>query len=109
MKVMLVGSTGLVGGQVLRALLDDARCEAVVAPTRRPLGMADPALLNPVVDFAALPRDADWWAVDAVVCALGTTLKQAGSRDAFARVDHDYPLQVAARARAAGAHAFVLN
>ncbi|HCV97258.1 MAG TPA: NAD-dependent dehydratase [Stenotrophomonas sp.] len=109
MKVMLVGATGLVGGQVLQQLLDDARCDAVVAPTRRPLAVTDPVLHNPVVDFAALPVDAAWWAVDAVVCALGSTIKQAGSREAFARIDHDYPLQVATLAQAHGAHAFVLN
>lgn len=109
MKVMLVGATGLVGGQVLQHLLDDGRCDVVVAPTRRALGLASPALLNPVVDFEQLPLEADWWAVDAVICALGSTIKQAGSREAFARIDHDYPLRVAERARARGAHAFVLN
>jgi uncharacterized protein YbjT (DUF2867 family) len=109
MKVMLVGATGLVGGQVLQQLLDDPRCDAVVAPTRRALGQSNPALANPVVDFEQLPLDADWWAVDAVICALGSTLKQAGSREAFARIDHDYPLKIATTARAAGAHAFVLN
>lgn len=109
MKVMLVGATGLVGGHVLRQLLDDPRCDAVVAPTRRPVDVTDAALLNPVVDFAQLPAEADWWAVDAVICALGTTIKQAGSKEAFARVDHDFPLAVARRARAQGAHAFALN
>lgn len=109
MKVMLVGATGLVGGQVLQHLLDDARCDAVVAPTRRALGTSNPALLNPVVDFEQLPLEADWWAVDAVICALGSTIRQAGSREVFARIDHDYPLQVATQARARGAHAFVLN
>jgi uncharacterized protein YbjT (DUF2867 family) len=109
MKVMLVGATGLVGGQVLQQLLDDPRCDAVVAPTRRALTLSDPALHNPVVDFDRLPVDAPWWAVDAVICALGSTIKQAGSREVFARIDHDYPLQVATLAQAHGAHAFVLN
>lgn len=109
MKVMLVGATGLVGGQVLQQLLDDDRCDAVVAPTRRRLGLTAPALFNPVVDFEQLPLDADWWVADAVICALGSTIRQAGSRERFARIDHDYPLQVATQARAHGAHAFVLN
>jgi uncharacterized protein YbjT (DUF2867 family) len=43
------------------------------------------------------------------VCALGTTLAQAGSRDAFRRVDHDYVLTAALHARRAGAAVFVLN
>ncbi|MCF7751916.1 oxidoreductase [Bacillus subtilis subsp. subtilis] len=109
MKVMLVGATGLVGGQVLQQVLDDARCDAVIAPTRRPLEVTDPVLHNPVVDFERLPVDAPWWAVDAVICALGSTIRQAGSREVFARIDHDYPLQVSTLAQAHGAHAFVLN
>jgi len=47
-----------------------------VAPTRRPLAHADPALHNPVVDFERLPVDAPGWAVDAVLCALGSPIKQ---------------------------------
>jgi len=107
-KLLLVGATGLVGSHVLRQALDDARISAVVAPVRRPL--ASHAKLDaPVVDFDNLPVDALWWQADAVVCALGTTMKQAGSRDAFRRVDHDYPLAVAKLARQQGTPAYVLN
>ncbi len=74
MKVMLLGATGLVGGQVLQLLLDEPRCDTVVAPTRRPLPGSNPALRNPVVDFEQLPLEADWWSVDAVICALGSTI-----------------------------------
>ena len=109
MKVLQVGSTGLVGKRVLQRLLANPRVTQVVAPTRRALGFTHSRLLNPVVDFDALPEDADWWSVDAVVCTLGTTIKQAGSRDAFRRVDHDYPLHVARLARARGAHTCALN
>ena len=79
---MLVGATGLVDCEVLSLALADPKVQQVVAPTRRALP-AHAKLLNPVVDFAALPEDADWWAVDAVVCALGTTVKTAGSQAAF--------------------------
>jgi len=109
MKVLHVGATGLVGRLVLARLLQSPRIERVVAPTRRPLPLEDARLLNPVVDFEALPWDADWWAVDAVVCTLGTTIADAGSQAAFRRVDHDYPLQVATLAREHGATAYALN
>ena len=109
MKVLLVGATGLVGGQVLQQLLEDPRCAAVIAPTRRPLAATASKLANPVVDFERLPVQAGWWAVDAVICALGSTIRQAGSREVFARIDHDYPLQVATLAQAHGADTFVLN
>ncbi|HSD16251.1 MAG TPA: NAD-dependent dehydratase [Thermomonas sp.] len=109
MKVLHVGATGLVGRLVLARLLQSPRIECVVAPTRRALEAAHPRLQNPVVDFEALPEDADGWAVDAVVCTLGTTIGDAGSRAAFRRVDHDYPLQVAALARRHGANTYALN
>src|SRR3546814_6672143 len=89
----------LVGQLVLARLLESPGVARVVAPTRRPLALRQPVLENPVVDFDALPADAPWWAVDAAICTLGTTLAVAGSRDAFRRVDHDYPLAVARLAR----------
>lgn len=107
-RLLLVGATGLVGQSVLTQALGDARVAQVVAPTRRPLAQ-HPKLLNPVVDFGALPEDAPWWSVDGVVCALGTTIKVAGSQAAFYRVDHDLPLQVARLALGHGARSFALN
>lgn len=106
--VMLVGATGLVGQAVLRQALADARVTRVVAPTRRALP-AHQKLFNPLVDFEHLPEDADWWAVDAVICTLGSTMAQAGSQAAFYRVDHDHPLHVAQLALRQGAKAFALN
>lgn len=106
--VMLVGATGLVGQQVLQKALASERVRRVVAPTRRALP-PHPKLINPVVDFDRLPDDAPWWAVDAVVCTLGTTLKVAGSQAAFYRVDHDLPLRVAQLALRHGAQAYALN
>ena len=108
MKLILAGATGLVGRHVLTLALGDPRVEAVVAPTRRALP-GHPRLLAPLVDFDRLPEDADWWAADAVICTLGTTIADAGSQAAFRRVDHDYPLQVARLARRHGARAYALN
>jgi len=106
--LMLVGTTGLVGGAVLRQAQADARVTRIVAPTRRKLP-PHPKLENPLVDFEHLPVDAAWWAVDGVICTLGTTIRKAGSQEAFRRVDQDYPLAVAKLARQSGARAFALN
>lgn len=108
MKLLLAGATGLVGGHVLAQALADPRIDAVVAPVRRALP-AHPKLLAPTVDFEALPEDAPWWAADAAISALGTTIGKAGSQDAFRRVDHDYQLAVAKLASRHGTPAFVLN
>lgn len=106
--LMVVGATGLVGQSVLLQALASPLVSSVVAPTRRALP-PHVKLVNPVVDFDALPEQATWWAVDGVVCALGTTIKKAGSPAAFHKVDHDLPLRVAELARRQGARAFALN
>jgi uncharacterized protein YbjT (DUF2867 family) len=105
---MIVGATGAVGREVLAAALADTRIDEVVAPTRRPLA-AHAKLFNPVVDFTHLPIDAGWWKVDAVICALGTTIKVAGSQAAFAAVDRDLPINIAKITRQAGATRYALN
>lgn len=108
MKLLIVGSTGLVGRHVLEKALDDERVHAVVAPARRSLPR-HPKLLAPVIDFDNLPENESWWHADALICALGTTMKKAGSKEAFYRVDHDYPLAAARLARQHGTPAFVLT
>jgi uncharacterized protein YbjT (DUF2867 family) len=106
-RLLILGATGLVGQHLLAQALSDPSVVQVVAPTRRALA-PHPKLLNPIVDFKALPQ-ADWWAADAVVCCLGTTLKLAGSPAAFREVDHDHVVAAARLARAAGTPTFALN
>lgn len=108
LRLLLAGATGIVGRAVLALALADPRVREVVALTRRPLPAQD-RLANVVADFDALPVEAAWWAVDAVVCTLGTTMKAAGSQERFAAVDRDLPVLVARRARDAGAGRFALN
>jgi uncharacterized protein YbjT (DUF2867 family) len=108
MKLLLAGVTGLVGSHVLRQSLADARVNHVVALTRRPLP-EHPKLEPHVLDFEHLPEDAAWWSANAVICTLGTTIKTAGSREAFRRVDHDYPLAIARLARRHGTNTYALN
>jgi uncharacterized protein YbjT (DUF2867 family) len=107
-RILIAGSTGLVGRHVLERLLADDRWRQVVAPTRRPLA-SHPKLVNPIVDYDALPLDAPWWEVDAAISTLGTTLRQAGSREAFRAIDHGYTLAIARAVHNRGATRFGLN
>lgn len=107
-RLMLVGATGLVGQSVLRQALKHPQVKQVISPTRRLLP-PHARLLNPLVDFDALPSEAGWWTVDAVICTLGTTIKKTGSQAAFRRIDHDHPLAVAQLALRHGAKAYALN
>ena len=108
MHLLLLGASGLVGSHVLKLALADPRVTSVTAPTRRPLPQ-HPRLSAPILDFDNLPQDPAVWAADAVICALGTTLKVAGSRERFYRIDHDYTVEIARLAKAGGAKSFVLN
>lgn len=109
-RVLLAGATGLVGREVNRLLAEDPGVARVTALVRRalPEGARHPLLREAIVDFDALDRDPTLFAVDRVVCALGTTIRQAGSQDAFRRVDFDYPLAIAKHARAEGARHLLL-
>lgn len=111
-SLLIAGATGLVGGHALRLAMADARISRIVAPTRRalaPQAARDGLVVdNPVVDVARLEADAPWWAVDVGICALGTTIRDAGSRDAFHAVDVDAVVAVARLTRAHGARAFAL-
>jgi uncharacterized protein YbjT (DUF2867 family) len=107
-NILLVGSTGLVGREVLRLALASPEVAQLVAPTRRRLP-PHPKLVAPIVDFDRLPAEEPWWQADAVICTLGTTIKVAGSQEAFRRVDYSYPMAVARLARQHGTPTFVLN
>lgn len=107
---LLVGATGLVGRECLRLLLADPAFARVVVVARRPLEIASPPpkLESHVVDFERLADHAALLTADAAICALGTTIKQAGSQERFRRVDFDYPLATARIALAGGARHFLL-
>ncbi|WP_235195986.1 Rossmann-fold NAD(P)-binding domain-containing protein [Serratia plymuthica] len=112
MRLLLLGATGLVGSHALHQAMASPHIGTVIAPTRKPLGCGlagRTRLINPLIDFDAPDADAPEWRVDAVICALGTTISKAGSREAFRRVDYDYPLTFARLARNGGASAFALT
>lgn len=110
---LLAGATGLVGQALLRQLARDPHVGAIKALVRRPPQGIDAARVQAcMADFDRLAEQAaahpDWFTADWVFCALGTTIKKAGSQEAFRRVDHDYPLALAKLARAQGARHFLL-
>ena len=96
----MAGASGLVGRQILQGLLDDESVAAVHVLARRPLGVQHPRLTVHTVDFAALPALPP---IDEAYLALGTTIKVAGSQEAFRAVDFDASLAVARAAQVAGA------
>ncbi len=101
-SALLAGATGLVGRELARRISDDTRYDSLQLLLRRSAAELEalPRVSALLVDFDALPALPR---VDDVYCALGTTIKVAGSQEAFRRVDYDYVLRVARAGRAAGA------
>jgi len=87
---LVAGSSGLVGGHLLRQLLDNPAYDRVTALTRRALPLTHKKLVQQVVDFDRLAEVGDFPRVHDIFCCLGTTIRQAGSQDAFRKVDMTY-------------------
>jgi uncharacterized protein YbjT (DUF2867 family) len=110
-SVTILGATGLVGAECLRQFAQSREFARVVVVTRRPLpsAIALPRVETHVVDFDRLEYDAaEHFRVSHIVCALGTTIRKAGSRERFRRVDHDYPLAAGQIGLRQGARHFLL-
>jgi uncharacterized protein YbjT (DUF2867 family) len=97
--VIIAGASGLVGKSILEGLLGDQTVTEVHSLVRRLPTIRHPKLTTHVVDFTALPSLTQ---ADEAYLALGTTIKVAGSQDAFRAVDYDANLAVATAALAAG-------
>ena len=107
-RILLAGATGLTGEHLLDRLLSEPTVERVLAPSRRPLA-EHPHLDNPVGELLeSLPQLSG--PIDTAFCCLGSTIRQAGSQEAFRAVDHDLVLAFAERARELGArHLLVIS
>lgn len=107
---LLVGATGLVGGECLQRLIaEPAYARVIVLSRREPGALAQHRKVERVVqDFGRLDEVAVRLRADHVYCALGTTIAKAGSQARFREVDFGYPLRVATIARRQGATHFSL-
>lgn len=101
-RVLITGATGLVGGHLLRLLMAAPGVNAIYAPTRRPLQSAE-GVINPhdpqLSDALAQVTEP----VDTVFCCLGTTRREAGSKEAFVLADYTLVVDTALTGQRLGA------
>ncbi|MEH6949481.1 NAD(P)H-binding protein [Bacillus sp. JJ634] len=107
-KALIVGATGLVGNELLHILLQSNTYENVKVLVRKPISIKHPKLTQRLIDFDALEKYEEEFAVHDVFCCLGTTIKKAESQEAFKKVDFEYPLKVAKLAKKKGAKQFLV-
>ncbi len=109
MKTALIaGATGLIGKQLLQLLLEDVNYEKVKAITRKPLDIQHTKLENIVLDFDKLSEYSVALKSNDVFCCLGTTIRIAKTKEAFRKVDFDYPLELARISKNQGAEQYLL-
>jgi uncharacterized protein YbjT (DUF2867 family) len=105
---LLAGATGLVGSHVLEFLLAADGWSRVVTVGRRSVAQNHEKLEQRILDLGAIEAVSDLPHADDVFCCLGTTIRQAGSQQAFRRVDHDFVVGLARAGIRVGATQFLL-
>ncbi|HEX6274696.1 MAG TPA: NAD(P)H-binding protein [Polyangiaceae bacterium] len=107
-EAWVAGATGLVGRALVGELARRLPLGNVTTLVRRPEERKEPGVEERVVVFDRLELELAGRTATHVFCCLGTTMARAGSREAFRRVDYDYPLALGRAARAAGAKKFLV-
>ena len=92
---LVIGSTGLIGSQLLQLLLASDDYNKVIAFTKRDMGLKHPKLTQHIIDFDKPETYKELVVGDYFFCTIGTTIKNAGSQQAFRKVDFEYPKQFA--------------
>lgn len=107
MKTALIyGTTGLIGNDLLKILLETTTYDKVLALTRRPLEVHHPKLEEIMYDFNQ--ADPGKLKADHLFCCMGTTIRKAGSTKEFYKIDHDFVVETAKLAKQNGATLFSL-
>ena len=110
--VLLIGATGLVGGECLKLLLQEYLYNKITVLTRSPLMpfVQDERVDHHLIDFDHLSSYRHLMKVDHVISALGTTIKKAKTKENFYRVDFTYTYGIARLAAEEGAgHHFLVS
>jgi uncharacterized protein YbjT (DUF2867 family) len=105
---IVIGATGLIGKELVQQLLSEASFAKVKVFVRKKLELQHQQLEQVIADFNDLSSCVDKISGDVVFCAMGTTIKAAGSQEAFAKVDYTYVLNFAELAKKNGVQRFIL-
>jgi uncharacterized protein YbjT (DUF2867 family) len=107
-NALIVGSSGLIGNHLLQMLLVDSSYAKVFSLVRKASGFNHPHLEEIVLDFNKIDEFSSQFQVEDVYCCLGTTMKKAGSKEAFKKVDLIFPVKIAEWAKNHGSKQFFL-
>ncbi len=106
--VIVFGATGLIGSHLVKELIKNPDTSRIIIYSRSSLKISHYKIVERIIDLDELidfdPQDNP----HAVYCCLGTTLKKAGSKEMFKKVDHDYPVKIAQMAKKNGIKQYIV-
>lgn len=106
MKAIVIGATGLIGKELVGQLLEKEEFDKVVTLVRKSSGVSHKKLEEVVIDFDEQSSYSKYLAGNVLFCALGTTIKKAGSQEAFRKIDFQYVVDFASQAAKNGVKRF---
>ena len=108
MKAIVIGATGATGKYLVQELINDHNFNEVIVLVRRASFSPQPKLKEVVVDFNQLENYKEYFSADIAFSVMGTTLKDAGSKEAQWKVDYEYQYEFAKLCAAQNVNTFVL-
>ena len=109
MKTALIaGASGLIGKELVQKLISSDDYRLVYSLVRKKSGVVHAKIREMIIDFDKIGEIIFDETIDDVFCTLGTTMKQAGSRENFKKVDYEYVIALANRGKQSGASKFLV-
>jgi len=106
--VVIAGASGLIGKELVQKLINSDQYELIYNISRKSGGLVHPKIKEIVIDFDHLSEVKIDVPIDDVFCTLGTTIKKAGNRENFKKVDYQYIMELANVTKLAGASRFLV-
>lgn len=108
MIAIVIGATGATGKFLVQELINDSNYHEIVILVRRKTNISHSKVNEIIVDFDQLEKYSEYIIGDVAFSCLGTTLKDAGSKEKQRIIDYDYQLKFAEIASQNQVNSFVL-
>ncbi|MEH7246263.1 oxidoreductase [Neobacillus niacini] len=105
---LVLGATGLIGKELVKIISENEQYEKIHLLVRRSIEINNERCKTYIVNFDELHKYSALFHVDDVYCCLGTTIKKAKTKEAFRRVDYEYPIEAAKLAKDNGVETFLI-
>lgn len=105
---IIAGASGLIGAELVKKLINSDQYGLIYVVARKKIGYVDAKIRERIIDFENLSQLTFEEPIDDVFCTLGTTMKQATSRENFKKVDYEYVIGLAKAGKQAGASRFLV-